>query len=77
MVDRYADNLRRLRLLFLDCGSRDEYNLHLGARQLAARLRALEIRHVHEEFQDGHMGLNYRYDRSLPLLWQAVRPRRK
>jgi len=30
---------------------------------------------VYEEFDDGHMGLNYRYDRSLPLLWQALKPR--
>jgi enterochelin esterase family protein len=74
MAERHADNLRRLRLLFIDCGWRDEYNLHLGARQLVARLEELGVPCVHEEFEDGHMGLNYRYDRSLPLLWKAVRP---
>lgn len=77
MAPRYFDNLRQLKLLFLDCGWKDEYNLHLGARQLAAVLRAAKVRHVHEEFEDGHMGLNYRYDRSLPLLWKALRPRRR
>jgi enterochelin esterase-like enzyme len=77
MVERYAANLRQLQLLFIDCGYRDEYNLHLGARQLAARLVELGVPHVHEEFDDGHMGLNYRYDRSLPLLWKALRPRRR
>ena len=80
MLPRYAKNLRRLQLLFLDCGKRDEYNLHLGARQLVARLRALGVAHRFEEFDDGHMGLTYRFDRSLPLLWKALRaprPRRR
>jgi enterochelin esterase family protein len=75
MLRRYADRLRRLKALFLDCGTRDEFNLHLGARQFAARLRALGIRHTYEEFDDGHMGLTYRFDRSLPLLWKALQPR--
>jgi poly(3-hydroxybutyrate) depolymerase len=77
MAPRYLDNLNKLKLLFLDCGWRDEYNLHLGARQMAAVLRGAKVRHVHEEFEDGHMGLNYRYDRSLPLLWKALRPKRR
>lgn len=76
MLPRRAQNLRRLQLLFIDCGRRDEYNLHLGARQFVARLRELGIRHSYEEFPDGHRGLNYRFDRSLPLLWKALRVRR-
>ncbi len=75
MLSRYAAALKRLRLLFVDCGTRDEYNLHLGARQLVARLRQLRVRHTYEEFADGHMGLNYRFDRSLPLLWRALKTR--
>ena len=74
LLERNAENLRKLKLLFLDCGSHDEYNLHLGARQFVAQLKALKIRHVYEEFADGHMGLNYRYDESLPRLWDALRP---
>jgi enterochelin esterase family protein len=74
-VTRFAANLRRLRLLYVDCGTRDEFNLHLGARQLVEKLRRLRIRHVHEEFDDGHMSVSYRYDRSLPRLWSALRPR--
>ena len=65
--------LRSLRLLFLDAGTRDEYHLDIGARILAARLRSLCIPHLHEEFDDGHMSVTYRYDRSLPLLWNALK----
>jgi hypothetical protein len=40
MVDRYADNLKKLRLLLIDCGTRDEFNLHFGARLLVKKLKA-------------------------------------
>ena len=60
LVERHADALRSLRLLFLDCGTRDEFHLHLGARMLARRLRELGIAHEHEEFDYGHMNIGYR-----------------
>ncbi len=61
-----------LRLLHLDCGIRDEWHLHLGARIFARRLRELGIAHQHEEFEDGHMNVGYRYDVSLPKLGVAL-----
>lgn len=71
---RYAKSLRSLRGVFLDCGLRDEWALHAGARILSQRLTALDVDHVHEEFDDGHMGISYRYDASLPHLsrWLAA-----
>ena len=66
------ENLRRLRLLFLDCGSRDTYGLHYGARAFVGRLQAAGIPHRYEEFDDDHSGIDYRLDRSLPLLYAAV-----
>ena len=72
MVDRHADALRRARLLFIDCGTRDQYGLLLGARQLHAKLEDLNVAHVYEEFEDNHSGLQYRWDRSIPLLVDAL-----
>jgi enterochelin esterase family protein len=72
MVDRHADALRSLRLLYLDAGTRDEWHLHLGARQLVRRLTALGIEHHYEEFDDGHMNVGYRYDTSLPRIARAL-----
>jgi enterochelin esterase family protein len=69
---RYARNLKRLRGVFIDCGLTDEYTLHVGTRILASRLRTLGVNHVHEEFEDGHMGISYRYDVSLPFLSKAL-----
>lgn len=74
MLDRYAEALRGLRLIFVDCGTRDDYNLHYGARLLVAGLRARGIACEHEEFDDGHMNISYRYDVSLPKLAAALSP---
>ncbi len=72
LVDRYAANLKRLRLVFIDCGTRDEFNLQYGARQLVRKLTALSVPHEYEEFEDGHMDIQYRYDVSLPKLVGAL-----
>ncbi len=72
VLERYADNLRSLRLLFLDCGTEDEFFLELGARCFVARLRSLGVRHEYEEFEDGHMNVQYRMDVSLPKLSGAL-----
>jgi len=70
---RYARNLKKLRGVFVDCGLRDEYALHAGARILVKRLRELGVEPlVHEEFDDGHMDIGYRYDVSLPWLGKWI-----
>lgn len=72
MVERYADNLRKLELIYIDCGTEDEFSLIWGSRILHAKLEALGIPHYYEEFDDGHMNVTYRYDVSLPLLYEAL-----
>ncbi len=72
LADRYAANLKQLRLIYIDCGLRDEFNLQYGARQLVNRLKALGVSYEHEEFDDGHMEIQYRYDVSLPKLAGAL-----
>jgi len=59
---------RRLETVFLDCGTKDEYHLRWGARMVAESLRAGGVEPVHQEFEDGHMGVNYRYDASLGVI---------
>ncbi len=59
---------RRLGGVFLDCGVRDEFHLRWGARMIAEALRAGGVDVVHEEFDDGHRGIDYRFERSLSWL---------
>lgn len=68
LVSEYADALRSLRWLYLDCGTRDEYNLQYGARTFAARLKRAGIAYHYEEYDDGHRDVQYRYDVSLKAL---------
>jgi S-formylglutathione hydrolase FrmB len=72
LVEKCVENLRSLKLLYLDAGTRDEFSLDIGARVLSKRLRDHNIAHIHEEFDDGHMGISYRYDRSLELISQNL-----
>jgi S-formylglutathione hydrolase FrmB len=62
------DALARLRLRYLDCGRRDEYNLDIGARVVTERIRALGLEVRHEEFDDDHRNTGYRHETSLPAL---------
>jgi hypothetical protein len=62
------ESFRQLSSIFIDCGTRDEFNLRWGARMLAESFRTAGVDHVHEEFEDGHMGINYRFERSLAYL---------
>ena len=68
LVEKHVENLKSLRLLYLDAGTRDEFALDVGAHILSKKLRDHGIDHIHEEFDDGHMGISYRYDRSLELI---------
>jgi hypothetical protein len=72
LVEKHAADLKRLRLVYLDCGSKDEFGLIWGARALHAKLRAAGVSLEYQEFEDGHMNVQYRYDRSLPMLARAL-----
>lgn len=60
--------LARLRLRYIDCGRKDEYGLDIGARVMASRMRELGLEVRHEEFDDDHRNVGYRYEISLPAL---------
>ncbi|ADZ70615.1 alpha/beta hydrolase [Polymorphum gilvum] len=64
--------LSGLKLLWLECGRADQYNLLYGARRLHRLLDGRGVRHVYEEFDDSHSSLDYRLDRSLPALARAL-----
>jgi enterochelin esterase-like enzyme len=72
MADACADNLRRLKAIYIDCGNEDQFHLHYGARQLNRALTRLGIAHTYEEFPDNHSDVDYRMDISLPFLARAL-----
>lgn len=75
MIDRpeCIEAWRQMSYIYLDCGLWDELNFQIGTRIISKKLKALEIPHDCEFFDDGHMNVPYRYDVSLPRLEKAIR----
>jgi len=68
MVEKYRDNLRKIKLIYIDCGSKDEFNIHLGSRILHSKLQKMGRPHFYEEFPGGHSKISHRYVVSLPMI---------
>ena len=73
LVTRYRDNLQSLKAIYIDCGWRDQYAIHFGARILSKRMKLAGIKHTYEEFDDTHSGIDYRIEASLPVLVRALK----
>ncbi|HEX9597301.1 MAG TPA: alpha/beta hydrolase-fold protein [Anaerolineales bacterium] len=71
-VEQHVDALRSLRLLYLDCGRFDEYNLLYGARLLTQKLRSLDIPFQYEEYEGSHRNTKPRYDHSFAAISAAM-----
>jgi enterochelin esterase family protein len=74
MAEPHADALAAMRVVYFECGSRDQFNSHFGARMLHRRLEGLKIAHEYQEFDDDHTSVNYRYPESLRRLCTALSP---
>jgi hypothetical protein len=72
LVEKHHAGLKRLKALYIDCGDVDQYNLVYGARRMRKRLDVLGVPHIYEEFADDHSSVDYRMDRSLPVLAKAL-----
>jgi hypothetical protein len=72
LAEEQGAGLKQLKALFIDCGTFDQYNLLYGARRLHRQLQQRGIAHVYEEFKDDHSSIDYRLDRSLPVLAKAL-----
>ena len=72
LVQRYRKNLESLRGIFIDCGWKDQYQIHFGSRILSKRLVDAGIAHRYEEFADTHSGIDYLMYLSLPFLSRAL-----
>ena len=72
LIDTHWRALTKLKGLFIDCGTMDQYNLVYGARQCHRKLNTYGVDHHYEEFPDTHSGIDYRMDVSLPFLVSAL-----
>jgi enterochelin esterase-like enzyme len=72
MFDTLGDNLKKLKLIYMDCGDHDNFRIHHGMRRFAKKLKAAGIAHEYDEFDDDHMDVDYRMDVFLPKLARAL-----
>jgi enterochelin esterase-like enzyme len=72
MFDTLGENLRKLKLVYMDCGWSDQFRIHFGMRRFAKKLTAAGIEHIYEEYDDDHSDVDYRMDVFLPLLAKAL-----
>lgn len=63
-----SDRLADLAGLWIDVGSRDQYFIQYGTRQMHQTLVERGVEHYFEEFDGTHSGIDWRYDHSLPWL---------
>jgi len=73
LVTKYRANLKSLLGIYVDCGWRDQYQIHYGTRILSKRLAMAGVQHTYEEFDDNHSGIDYRMNVSLPFLYKALK----
>lgn len=72
MFDTLGENLRKLKLIYMDCGWSDQFRIHFGMRRFAKKLTTAGIAHTYEEYDDDHSDVDYRMDVFLPLLAKAL-----
>jgi len=72
MFDEKGSELKKLKLIYMDCGDHDNFRIHLGMRRFAKKLKVAGIAHTYEEFDDDHMDVDYRMDVFLPLLAKTL-----
>ena len=75
MVEKteYASALKKLDLLFLDCGETDEFALQWALRRFLPKLDAAGVPYESNFWDGGHFRTDHRYEVSLPRLLEACR----
>jgi S-formylglutathione hydrolase FrmB len=75
MVTDHAEDLRSMRAIYVDAGKKDEWYLDLGAEAFRQALEAIGVTDVYFELFDAtHMGIEYRYPKSLKYLAERLSP---
>jgi enterochelin esterase-like enzyme len=72
MVDRFAENLKKLGFIQLECGMSDEHALQWGHRQIAKKLATHGVPHELSEYSGGHGGHHWRFESRLARLFKLM-----
>jgi len=72
MIDRYAEGLKSLKWVQLECGLQDQHGLQLGHRQLSRAFHARGIPHELVEYPGSHSGHHWRFADRLIRIFERM-----
>lgn len=73
MVEDYLLNIKKLSCCYIDCGNQDQFNLHLGARQLHNIFTQHHIDHIYDPYDGDHFLLrHHQMTKSIPIIVNAL-----
>lgn len=70
-VEEFRESLSDEKII-LQVGRRDEFSINIGMNGLSKKMDKLGITHSYKEYDEGHMGIDYLYEESLPILIKAL-----
>ena len=72
LIDTHFSELQKLKGLYIECGTADQFHLLWGARIMHQKLKGRSVEHEYREFNDNHSDLDYRLNEALPFLYRAI-----
>ncbi len=70
-LESRLDALSRQKVI-LQVGTRDEFFINVGMKGMSRLLEKHKVRHEYKEYNEGHFGIDYLYEESLPSLIRAL-----
>ncbi len=58
--------------VILQVGKRDEFFINVGMKGMSELMEKHKVRHEYKEYNEGHFGIEYLYEESLPSLIKAL-----
>jgi hypothetical protein len=74
LVREKLDELRTMKLIYLEAGRQDEYFLDLGIQAISRTLTDEGIAHTLELYEGRHGGIKHRYPNAIRFLAEALAP---
>lgn len=70
-MEERLENLREIKVI-LQVGKRDEFSINIGMKGMDKKMKKNKIRHEFREYDEGHFGIEYLYEDSIPSLIKAL-----
>jgi esterase/lipase superfamily enzyme len=70
-IEERIENIRDQKVI-LQVGKRDEFSINIGMKGMSKLLTKNKIRHEYKEYDEGHFGIEYLYEDSIPSLIDAL-----